>query len=149
MKTAAQASAPGQRGATGKAIPDGNGWEAVTGAVESGNGVGRQQIDPHLKIEQLERALSTQPVIEQAKGMVMLLRSWTSEEAFTALRMVSQRTNVKLHDVATVIVASGSRVESSLKDGRVVRTVLAEVRRTVLGTAFAEEPDWLSGKLVE
>lgn len=121
----------------------------MTGAVESGNGATGRQIDPHLKIEQLERALSTQPVIEQAKGMCMLLRSWTSEEAFTALRSVSQRTNVKLHDVATVIVASGSRTAPSLEDSRAVRAVLAEVRRTVLSAAFAEEPDWLSGKLAE
>ena len=121
----------------------------MTGAVESGNGAPGRQIDPHLKIEQLERALSTQPAIEQAKGMLMLLRSWTSEEAFTALRVVSQRTNVKLHDVATVIVASGSRTEPSLKDSGIVRAVLDEIHRTVVGTAFAEEPDWLSGKLAE
>lgn len=81
--------------------------------------------------------------------MLMLLRSWTSEEAFTALRVVSQRTNVKLYDVATVIVASGSRTEPSLKDSGLVQTVLAEVHRTVAGSPFAEEPGWLSGKLAE
>ncbi|WP_340684030.1 ANTAR domain-containing protein [Amycolatopsis coloradensis] len=70
--------------------------------------------DPSVERDQLRRALETLPVIEQVKGMFMLSRSWSAEQAFAALKSISQHTNVKLHDVATVIVAPGSHVEPSL-----------------------------------
>ncbi len=79
----------------------------------------------------MREALSTQPVIEQAKGMLMLVRGWTAAEAFDALREISQHTNIKLHDVAGIIVASGSREQSPLPDRRAVQAVLAEIRRSV------------------
>ncbi len=94
--------------------------------------------DPSVERDQLRRAMATQPVIEQAKGMFMLLRGWTAEDAFTALRTISQHTNVKLHDVATVIVAEGSHAEKTLPDPDVVRAVLAETRRSVLGSGFGQ-----------
>jgi hypothetical protein len=52
--------------------------------------------------------------------------------ASAALRDVSRRTSVKLHDIPTV-VASGSGTEPSLDDLDVARAVLAEIRRSVLG----------------
>ncbi|AGM07096.1 ANTAR domain-containing protein [Amycolatopsis keratiniphila] len=94
--------------------------------------------DPSVERDQLRQALETLPVIEQAKGMFMLLRGWSAEQAFAALKTVSQHTNVKLHDVATVIVAAGSHVEPSLADREAVRAVLAETRRSVLGSTFGE-----------
>ena len=36
--------------------------------------------------------------------MLMLLRSWTADEAFVAPRGVSQRTDVKVHHVAAIVV---------------------------------------------
>ncbi|WP_410599640.1 ANTAR domain-containing protein [Amycolatopsis sp. lyj-90] len=87
---------------------------------------------PATEVEQLRRALATQPIIEQAKGMLMLLWQWTPEEAFAALRVISQHTNVKLHDVATVVVAAGSRGRSESVDEATSGVVLAEVRRLVL-----------------
>jgi hypothetical protein len=51
------------------------------------------------------------------------------EEAFAALREISQHTNVKLHDVAAVLVAAGSRTEAGRRaDRQFVDTVLADVR---------------------
>ncbi|MFC9249986.1 ANTAR domain-containing protein [Amycolatopsis thailandensis] len=94
--------------------------------------------DPSVERDQLRRALATQPVIDQAKGMLMLLRGWSAEQAFTALKTVSQHSNVKLYDVATVIVAAGSHAEPSLSDPATAKAVLTEVRRSVLGTAFGE-----------
>ncbi|WET82572.1 ANTAR domain-containing protein [Amycolatopsis sp. QT-25] len=92
--------------------------------------------DPSVERDQLRRALETLPVIEQAKGMLMLLRGWSAEQAFAALKTISQHTNVKLHDVATVIVAAGGYVEPPRLDRETVRVVLAEARRSVLGSSF-------------
>ncbi|WP_233226328.1 ANTAR domain-containing protein [Amycolatopsis sp. CA-126428] len=88
------------------------------------------------EVGQLRDALETQPIIEQAKGMVMLVRGCSAEEAFAALREVSQRTNLKLHDVATVVVATGSRTAHHDLDAEATDAILAEVRRQVLGSAF-------------
>jgi ANTAR domain len=84
----------------------------------------------------LRDALDTQPVIEQAKGMFMLIRGWSADEAFTALRELPQHTNVKLHDVATVVVAAGSRSEPNLPDDEVIQAELREARHLVLGRPF-------------
>ncbi|MFD1150656.1 ANTAR domain-containing protein [Saccharothrix hoggarensis] len=95
-----------------------------------------KSVDPSAQIDQLREALSTQPVIEQAKGMLMLVRGWTAAEAFDALREISQHTNIKLHDVAGIIVASGSREQPPLPDRDTVQAVLAEIRRSVLGESI-------------
>ncbi|WP_244210994.1 ANTAR domain-containing protein [Amycolatopsis kentuckyensis] len=84
-------------------------------------------VDPAVENAQLREALSSQPVIEQAKGMVMLLRGCSAEEAFGVLVTVSQLSNVKLRDVAAVVVAAGSDAEPGLSDAdteRAVRAVL-------------------------
>ncbi|WP_410593651.1 ANTAR domain-containing protein [Amycolatopsis sp. lyj-23] len=44
----------------------------------------REPGDPAVEVEQLKEALATQPVIEQAKGMIMLVRACTSDDAFIA-----------------------------------------------------------------
>jgi ANTAR domain len=60
--------------------------------------------------------MSTMPVIEQAKGIVMAQQGCGPEEAFELLRRVSQRTNVKLHVLAEQIVkqVSGSTSASNM-----------------------------------
>ncbi|WP_410631682.1 ANTAR domain-containing protein [Amycolatopsis sp. cmx-4-83] len=92
--------------------------------------------NPADEIGQLRDALDTQPVIEQAKGMLMLVRGWTAATAFAALRTISQRTNVKLHDVAAVVVAAGSRAEASTVDAETSAVLLDQLRQYVLGSAF-------------
>ncbi len=91
--------------------------------------------DPATENAQLREALSSQPVIEQAKGMVMLLRGCTAAEAFGVLVTVSQLSNVKLRDVATVVVAAGSDAEPGLSDADVERAVRAVLCSHVLGAA--------------
>ncbi|WP_103350745.1 ANTAR domain-containing protein [Amycolatopsis sp. CA-128772] len=84
-------------------------------------------VDPAAENEQLREALSSRAVIEQAKGMVMLVRGCSAREAFAVLVAVSQQSNVKLRDVATVVVATGSATEPGLSDadaGRAVRAAL-------------------------
>ncbi len=87
-------------------------------------------------IDHLNTALASQPVIEQAKGMIMLLRNWSADQAFTALRQVSQHTNVKLHDVAAVVVDSGTTAAPSGVSDEIARLVRHEVRLRILGASF-------------
>ncbi|WP_410595462.1 ANTAR domain-containing protein [Amycolatopsis sp. lyj-23] len=83
--------------------------------------------DPVAEVEQLKAALVTRPVIEQAKGMVMLSRTCTAEEAFAVLREISQHTQVTVRDVAAVIVAAGSRAQQSAEPGNLAQTTVAAV----------------------
>lgn len=48
--------------------------------------------------------LETLPVIEQAKGILIANSGCTPEEAFQILRRASQRTNVRVKDIAEGIV---------------------------------------------
>jgi GAF domain-containing protein len=52
----------------------------------------------------LEHAMGTHGIIGQAIGILMAQRRYTSQEGFAALRVVSQRNNVKLVDVARRLV---------------------------------------------
>ena len=65
--------------------------------------------------EQLQQALHTRPVIEQAKGMLVALRGQTASEAFETLRGASQRHNVRLQRLAVALVelGSGGRVDDA------------------------------------
>lgn len=54
--------------------------------------------------ENLERALESRAVIDQAKGVIMARHGGSAEDAFTRLSTVSQRSNMKLRDVARVVV---------------------------------------------
>jgi GAF domain-containing protein len=54
--------------------------------------------------EQLQHALDSRPSIEQAKGIMIAREGCTPEQAFDILVRASQRTNVKLRDLAASIV---------------------------------------------
>jgi GAF domain-containing protein len=56
--------------------------------------------------DQLDEALASRAVIEQAKGIVMARERLRADEAFEVLRRRSQHTNRKLRDVAAAIVVS-------------------------------------------
>jgi GAF domain-containing protein len=56
--------------------------------------------------EQLQEALQSREVIGQAKGMLMLREGYGPDEAFDALRKMSQDSNVKLREVAQRLVDS-------------------------------------------
>ena len=57
-----------------------------------------------LENEHLRFALTSRAVIEQAKGMIMAERHCDADEAFCALRKLSQDTNVPVRDVARAFV---------------------------------------------
>ena len=52
------------------------------------------------QIRRLQEYVSSMILIEQAKGMLMAAHRMTADQAFIELRNQSQRTNVKLRDVA-------------------------------------------------
>jgi len=54
--------------------------------------------------DQLEQALSTRGMIEQAKGIIIAEQGCSADEAFQLLVSASQRSHMKLHDVATDLV---------------------------------------------
>jgi anti-sigma regulatory factor (Ser/Thr protein kinase) len=58
--------------------------------------------------EHLNAALVTRPTIEQAKGVLVTLRSATPDHAFAELRHASQEHNVKLRNLADALVETAS-----------------------------------------
>ncbi len=58
----------------------------------------------------LQARLKSMPVIEQAKGIIMVQCGWPEDRAFEALRRASQRENMKLRDIAAKIVAKTTRL---------------------------------------
>ncbi|MEV0091038.1 GAF and ANTAR domain-containing protein [Streptomyces sp. NPDC050738] len=71
------------------------------------------------EVDQLENALRSRPVIDQASGIVMHVLGCDAAEAFQILRRISQRTNRKLADVAEAVADSvgesgGSALEQEL-----------------------------------
>src|SRR5215831_10896139 len=57
----------------------------------------------------LQARLASMPVIEQAKGIIMAQQGCPEDQAFMALRRASQRENVKVRDLAAMIVARTTR----------------------------------------
>lgn len=58
--------------------------------------------------QHLQRALATNRRIGIAIGIVMRERRCTEEQALEALRQVSMQGNVKLRDIAEVVIYSGT-----------------------------------------
>jgi GAF domain-containing protein len=58
-------------------------------------------------VANMRRAMASRAVIEQAKGILMERYKITAEQAFTLLTHASQRSNVKLRDVAEELTATG------------------------------------------
>lgn len=52
----------------------------------------------------LHAAMESRAVIEQAKGIIVAREHCTTEQAFTILARMSQRSNAKLRDIATTLV---------------------------------------------
>jgi GAF domain-containing protein len=58
--------------------------------------------------QQMQAAMQSRAVIEQAKGIIMGSRRCTPDEAFSILTRISQDTNRKLREVAAELVASAA-----------------------------------------
>jgi hypothetical protein len=76
----------------------------------------RQQLHDSV-FARLQARLDTLPVIEQAKGVLMAQAGCQPDEAFDILRRASQRTNVKVRDLAADIVRRASQAASAHERG--------------------------------
>ena len=65
--------------------------------------------DAHVLNAQLQRALSSRPVIDQAIGIIRARTGRTAEDAFVQLQGMSQSQHRKLADVATLVVDEAVR----------------------------------------
>lgn len=66
-------------------------------------------------IARLRARLESQPVIDQAKGILIARSGCSPDEAFEVLRRASQRTNTKVRDIAARIVADAQcRTDTAL-----------------------------------
>jgi AmiR/NasT family two-component response regulator len=68
----------------------------------------RRAVVHELAYARLEARLATMPLIEQAKGILMVRLGCGPDQAFELLKASSQRTNVKVRDLAAEIVNSVS-----------------------------------------
>jgi AmiR/NasT family two-component response regulator len=66
----------------------------------------RSLLRSHVLSEQLQTALTSRIVIEQAKGILAERSNLTMEAAFAALRRYARDHNLKLTDVATAVVTA-------------------------------------------
>ncbi|MEV0552019.1 ANTAR domain-containing protein [Streptomyces sp. NPDC050597] len=85
------------------------------------------------KNEQLSQALVSRSVIDQARGMAMVLAPCSSERAWDLLVDVSQHCNVRLRDVAAALVetAKGQELPEAIRREwrRALRRLHAAERR--------------------
>ncbi|WP_432135395.1 MULTISPECIES: ANTAR domain-containing protein [unclassified Streptomyces] len=59
------------------------------------------------EVDQLKEAVASHAVVDQAIGMVVALGRVSPDQAWTVLREVSQHTNIKLRNVAELILLWG------------------------------------------
>ncbi|MEV4049786.1 GAF and ANTAR domain-containing protein [Amycolatopsis sp. NPDC049688] len=79
--------------------------ELYTTAAEAALRSARSSQHALATVEELRTALTSRAVIDQAKGILMVLYRISADEAFARLVKQSQDTNVKLRDVAERFVA--------------------------------------------
>jgi hypothetical protein len=75
-----------------------------------GGGIGDSQLRQlNELIENLNKQLESQPVIEEAKGIIMARSHCSPDEAFDVLRRASMRMNRKLREVAADLVEAAMK----------------------------------------
>ena len=108
-------------------------WDTVAGPASQphpgSNGATHAQLIAQLLVLQ-ERA-ATLPVIEQAKGALMLAYAMTAEEAFALLRSYSQNRNVKIRDIAARLTENLDTAFRSAAARRTLDRLLDEVTTPV------------------
>jgi hypothetical protein len=85
----------------------------------------------------LQARLESLPTIEQAKGIIMARSGVSAEQAFDILRRASQRTNIKLRDLAADIVANAA---GPIGPRRRLRPVLNDPANPLEDVARGESP---------
>ncbi|MFK4149160.1 ANTAR domain-containing protein [Streptomyces sp. NPDC004065] len=78
--------------------------------------------DLHEQVEQLKEAVTSHAVVDQAIGMIVALGRVTPDQGWMILKEVSQHTNVKLRNVAELVLVWGrtgdipADIEAELED---------------------------------
>ncbi|MFE9748708.1 ANTAR domain-containing protein [Saccharothrix saharensis] len=72
----------------------------------------RRYLRARRQVAQLEQALTSRAVIDQAKGIIMAAHRIAADEAFALLRDQSQRENRKLHELAELFVEDVTRPDA-------------------------------------
>ncbi|KRF21058.1 hypothetical protein ASG90_01195 [Nocardioides sp. Soil797] len=107
-------------------------WQSAIPEVIDPDATGRERAEIvalRAEVADLHRALESQPVIDQAKGILMARFRLDAEAAFAVLTRLSQDHNVKVRDIAAAMV-------DAVGDGAGSATVSTEaeaVAREVLG----------------
>ncbi|MGV4988384.1 ANTAR domain-containing protein [Streptomyces sp. NPDC001709] len=61
------------------------------------------------EVDQLKEAVTSHAVVDQAIGMIVALGRMTPDEGWEVLKEVSQHTNIKLRNIAELILIWGRR----------------------------------------
>lgn len=80
-------------------------------------GVDEELAELRLRCEQLQHALDSRIVIEQAKGALAERYGCGVDRAFEMLRAAARSTQRKLHDLAAEVVSSGTTPPSIRPEG--------------------------------
>lgn len=108
---------------------EGHALELVAAAVGDAFGRRRHRRSLDTTIAGLHEAMNHRAPIEQAKGILMALRSIDADEAFAVLSAESQRANRKLRTVAAEFVDSVRRSEPTPDQTYTVPTAVKSARR--------------------
>jgi hypothetical protein len=76
------------------------------------------------EVHQLKEAVTSHAVVDQAIGMVVALARVTPDQGWAVLREVSQHTNIKLRNIAEMIVIWG-------RNGELPADIRAELEDTL------------------
>ncbi|MEU0409173.1 ANTAR domain-containing protein [Streptomyces griseorubiginosus] len=76
------------------------------------------------EIDQLKEAVASHAVVDQAIGMVVALGRVTPDEGWAVLKDVSQHTNIKLRNVADLILIWG-------RSGDIPREIRVELEKAL------------------
>ena len=87
--------------------------------------ISRQEPRRDLELARLRARLASLPVIEQAKGIVMVQYQCGPDEAFEVLRRASQRANIKVSLLAALLVEQVSSPLSGRNGQRAGSAALA------------------------
>jgi GAF domain-containing protein len=95
-------------------------WEASMFAMQAGAALASQRaLDASTRLNaQLEEALQTRSVIEQAKGVLMERHGDDADAAFERLKRDSQQTNRKLQVIAAEVVAGAGGMPPARRGAR-------------------------------
>lgn len=90
--------------------------------------------------DNLQRAMATRAVIEQAKGVLMQRYGVTADTAFAILVRWSRTANVKLHTVAEVLLAVAAEAETQTEKCQLARWLTEQLQSPIARELNGPDP---------